>query len=202
MAEVFQRLFSRIDLQVESLNVQAARGPVRPPKRTQFSLLIRHFIERFFSHETASADGDAKTRMVQIACATGLPGLLVAVYLWPVYHPFPNLPPGSDGAPPSYWLQVNHHFFFVLYSFVAMGIVTVFEWDLFFPDLLDIFVLGTLPVRESGVFRARVAAIAMFIAGFLFDINVLAPLVLPMAVDPPNLPRFLAGHIQIGRAHV
>jgi hypothetical protein len=195
MPEAFQRLLSHREFQVESLNVQAARGPVHPPERSQFSHLLRHFIERFFNHETASPDGDAKTRMVQIACATGLPGLMVAVYLWPVYHPFKGWPPGSDGSLPSYWLQVSHHFFFVVYSFVAMGIVTVFEWDLFFPDQLDIFVLGPLPVAARRMFLARVAAISVFIAGFLFDTNFLAPCVLPAATDPPNLVRFLAGHL-------
>jgi hypothetical protein len=98
-------------------------------------------------------------------------------------------------VPVPYWAQVNHHFFFVLYSFVAMGIVTVFEWDLFFPDLLDIFVLGTLPLAGQRIFLARVGAIAVLIVGFLFDANFLAPVVLPMATDPPNLVRFVAGHI-------
>jgi hypothetical protein len=144
-------------------------------------LLVRHFLERFFNHETASPDGDAKARLVLIAIATGIPGYIVALYLWPVYHPFRGWPLDhpSDGGPPPYWLQVNHHFFFVLYSFVSMGIITVFEWDLFFPDLLDIFVLTTLPIRDRRLFLARVTAIAIFIVGFLFNANVLAPLVLP-----------------------
>jgi hypothetical protein len=122
---------------------------------------------------------------------------MVALYLYPVYHPFIGWPPGRplNADPPPYWLQVNHHFFFVLYSFVAMGIVTVFEWDLFFPDLLDIFVLTTLPIHDRKLFEARVTAIAIFIAGFLFDANFLAPLVMPAAFDPPNLPRLLAGHV-------
>jgi hypothetical protein len=90
---------------------------------------------------------------------------------------------------------VNHHLFFVLYSFVAMGIATLFEWDLFFPDLLDVVVLTTLPVVNRRLFLARVAAIAILVGGFLFDANILAPLVLPSAIDPPNIARFLAGHL-------
>ena len=39
------------------------------------------------------------------------------------------------------------------------------------------------------------AAIAILICGFFFDANFLAPLVLPAATDPPDLPRFLAGHL-------
>jgi hypothetical protein len=196
MGETFQRLLTMSDAQPLSMSEQAALGAVRTPRRSQTSQLIRHFLERFFSHETASADGDAKTRLVQIAFAAGLPGLMVAVYLWPVYHPFLGWPPGQpSGAPPAYWLQVNHHFFFVLFSFVAVGIITVFEWDMFFPDLLDMWVLKTLPIAEMRVFIARVAAISIFIVGFVFDANILATLVLPLATDPPNLTRFLVAHV-------
>ena len=197
MSEDFQRLFTMSETEILPLNAQAALGPVRPPERSQFRISCVTILERFFNHETASPDGDAKTRLVLIAFAAGLPGLMVAIYLWPVYHPFRGWPPGhpSNGGPPPYWLQVNHHFFFVVYSFVAMGIVTVFEWDLFFPDLLDILVLDRIAHSRSPRFScARVSAIAIFIAGFLFDANIFALLVLPEAIDPPSLLRFLAGH--------
>ncbi len=199
MPEAFQRLFHRDDFAaVQSLNVQAALGPVYQPERSQFSHLVRHFLERFFNHETTSSTGDGKTRMVQIACAAALPGLAVAMYLWPVYHPVIIYPPRHNGlvpGPPPYWVQVNHHFFFVMYSFVVMGLATLFEWDLFFPDLLDVFVLGTLPIAPTRVFVARLAAIAIFIAGFLFDANFLAPLVLVPATDPPDVAGLLMGHV-------
>ena len=196
MGDGFQRLIVDAPPAVLSLNVQAAMGPAREPKRSQLELLVRHFLERFFNHETASADGDGKTRLVQLAFAAGLPGLMVAVFLWPVYHPFKGWPPGSTRiGPPPYWLQVNHHFFFVIYSFVVMGLVTVFEWDLFFPDLLDIQVMGTLPVRPRRVFMGRVAAIGLLIGAFLFDANFLAPIVLPMSTDPPSLMRLETGHV-------
>src|SRR5579871_3625518 len=107
MADAFQRLLIRPEPEALSLNAQAALGPVRAPKRSQFAHLLRHFLERFFNHETASPDGDAKTRMVQIACAAGLPGLVVAIYLWPIYHPIPGWPPGThNSGPPTYWIQV------------------------------------------------------------------------------------------------
>ncbi len=171
-------------------------GPVREPQRSQFVLLMRHFLERFFNHETASPYGDGKTRLVLLAFAAGVPGFMVAVWLWPVYHRFRGWPPGSTQVgPPPYWVQVNHHFFFVLYSFVVMGLITVFEWDLFFPDLLDVVVLGTLPLVQRRVFFGRAAAIAIFIGGFLFDANFLAPGILPAATDPPHIVGFLAGHV-------
>jgi len=196
MSEPFQRLLTLSGPDALSLGEQAALGPVRAPERSQISHLVRHFLERFFNHETASPDGDAKGRLVLIALTTGLPPFMVALYLWPVYHPFIGWPPGhAPAGPPLYWTQVNHHLFFAVYSFVAMGLITVFEWDLFFPDLLDVFVLGALPVAARRVFLARAGAVAIFIFGFLFDANVLAPLVLPLATDPPNLLRFVAGNV-------
>jgi hypothetical protein len=197
MSEFIQRIFQRPqESPAMSLNTQAALGAVRQPERSQVAHLVRHFLERFFNHETASPDGNAKTRMVLIACTAGLPGFVVALYLWPVYHPLVlrSTHPGALPGRPPYWVQVNHHFFFVTYALVAMGLAIVYEWDLFFPDLLDVLVLGTLPISRGRMFLARVAAIAILTLGFLFDANILAPITLVPATDPPNVIRFLAGH--------
>ncbi|HZC43065.1 MAG TPA: hypothetical protein VE195_02760, partial [Acidobacteriaceae bacterium] len=155
-----------------SLEVQARMGPVAVPKRGQFALLVRHFLDRFFDNETTSGDGDGKTRLIQVACATGIPGFVVAMYLWPLYHPL-------FGPKRSYWGAVSDHYLYVLYSLVVMGIITVFEWDLFFPNLLDIFVLSNLPIKNRNLFLARVVAVAIFVIGFLFDANILATLAMP-----------------------
>lgn len=197
MRETFQQLLMMAGPEIRALNEQAALGEVSAPERSQFSHLLRHFLERFFRNDTASRTGDAKTRLVQIAFAAGLPPMIVAMYLWPVYHPVIQFRRSYAFTPPPvpYWVQVNHHFFFVMYSFVALGLVTVFEWDLFFPDLLDLFVLTTLPVPARRLFSARVCSIAILIGGFLVDTNLLAPLVLPMATDPPELMRFVGAHV-------
>jgi hypothetical protein len=189
MPEFTQRLFSAAE--PLALNAQAALGPPRAPERGQFSLLVRHFLERFFNHETASPDGDARARMVLIACATALPPFIVALYLWPIYHPFIH----GTLKPVPYWVQVNHRFFFVVYSFVALGIVTVFEWDLFFPDLLDIFVLTTLPIENRKLFFARAAAIGILLAGFLLDASLLSTLMLPISIEPHSMSRYFAAHV-------
>src|SRR5580692_7320003 len=109
MRESLQRLFMMSTPEVLPLKAQAERGPAQEPERSQFSHLVRHFLARFFNHETASPDGDAKTRLVLIAVATGLPGFVVALYLWPIYHPFMETKPGQAmdwPSPPPYWVQV------------------------------------------------------------------------------------------------
>ena len=181
--------------QVRSLEVLARAADTEPREEpTQFRVLVGHFLARFFTSEMASTEGDAKTRLVQAACALGIPGLIVVMYLYPVYH----LPRGHVGkywGPRPYWSQAGDHYFYVVYSLVALGLVTIFEWDLLFPDLLDMFVMGHLPVRNTRVFAARVAAIALLMGAALFDVNFLAPVVLPAATDPPHLFRFWAAHL-------
>ena len=172
---------------VLSLEVQARMASPETEEPVQFRLLVRHFLERFFNNEMASANGEGKSRLVQVACAVGLPGLIMALYLYPMYH----LPRGHR----PYWAQVSDHYFYVVYSLVALGVVTVFEWDFFFPDLLDVLVLTILPIVDRKLFLARIAAIGIFVGGFLFDSNFLAPLVLPAATDPPALIRFLTAHV-------
>ncbi|HUB19573.1 MAG TPA: hypothetical protein VL990_13115 [Acidobacteriaceae bacterium] len=181
--------------EVLSLEVLARGKPAEPEQEpTQFRVLVRHFLDRFFTSEMASSDGDAKTRLVQAACALALPGMIVAMYLYPLYH----LPRGRVGrywGPRPYWSQAGDHYFYVLFSLVAMGLVTIFEWDLLFPDLLDVFVLSVLPARNSRMLAARVTAIFILMGAALVDSNFLAPIVLPAATDPPHLFRFWAAHL-------
>jgi hypothetical protein len=181
------RVFATPAEPVLSLEVQAKMPRTNPEEPIQFRVLVQHFLERFFNNEMASSDDGGKSRFIQVACAIGFPGFVMALYLYPMYH----LPRGHR----PYWAQVSDHYFYVVYSLVALGVVTIFEWDFFFPDLLDVFVLSTLPIKDHGLFRARIAAVALFVVGFLFDSNFLAPLVLPAATEPPNLARLLAAHV-------
>ena len=173
--------------EVLSLEVLARSAPEEAEQPTQFRVLVRHFLDRFFTNELASAEGDAKTRLVQAACAIGIPGFVVALYLYTPYHMPHQVRP--------YWAQVGDHYFYVLYSMVAMGVVTIFEWDLLFPDLLDVFVLSPLPMRNGRMLGARVTAIFILMGAALFDSSFLAPIVLPAAADPPHLLRFWAAHL-------
>jgi hypothetical protein len=173
---------------VLSLEVLARTDTIQPEQPTQFTTLVRHFLDRFFNSEMASAEGDGKTSILQAACAIGIPPFVLSLYLYPAYHP-----PFHQVRP--YWAQAGDHCFYVVWSLVAMALVTIFEWDLLFPDLLDVLVLSSLPVDPARFFRARVTAIFILIAVALFDANIFAIVVLPAATDPPHLFRFLAAHL-------
>src|SRR5271154_3192487 len=158
------RVLSAPEHPVLSLAVQASIYTDEQPQRTQFQVLLRHFLYRFFNNEATADDGQTKARVLQIAYAIAVPGVCVALYLFPPYH-FPG------GRP--FWSQVSDHYFYVMYSFVAIGAVTIFVWDLFFPDVLDVFVLGTLSIESRTFFAARVAAGGLFLGIFLLGTNVL-----------------------------
>jgi hypothetical protein len=171
---------------VLSLGVQATMAR-NDREQGQFEVLVRHLLDRFFNNELMSTDGET-TRAVQAGYMIALPGLLVALFLFASYHL-----PGADRR--GFWPQVSDHYFYVMYSMVVMGVVTVYEWDLLFPDLLEVFVLSVLPIRERRLFLARVLALGIFLAQVLVGTNFLGALFLPLVADLPSFWTHLFAHI-------
>src|SRR5580704_1725759 len=179
-------IFTPPEFPVLSLEVQAQMPAVDPPERSQFQLLVRHFLERFFNNEMVSADGDSKARLLQVVYTMALPGMVVALFLFPLYHAPLERP---------FWSQVSDHYFYVLYSFVAVGTVSIFAWDLLFPDLLDLFVLSPLPIVGARQFRSRIVAAVVFLGLFLLGCNALGAIFYPLLSESPGLARHLLAHV-------
>ena len=118
------RILAPPEFPVLSLGVQAQMPVALAQERSQFNLLVRHFLERFFNNDMVSADGDSKARLLQVVYAMALPGMVVALFLFPLYHAPVERP---------FWSQVSDHYFYVLYSFVAVGIVSIFCLGLIVP---------------------------------------------------------------------
>ena len=180
------RIFAPPEFPVLSLEVQAHLPVVEAQEQTQFRLLVRHFLERFFNNDMVSADGETKARLLQAAYAIALPGIVVALFLAPLYHAPLERP---------FWSQVSDHYFYVLYSFVAVGVVTIFSWDLLFPDLLDLFVLSPLPIAGSRLFRSRIVAAVLFLGLFLVASSAPGVIFYPMLSDPSGLARHVLAHL-------
>jgi hypothetical protein len=179
------RVFAEPEHAVMSLEVQAAIAPAPPKKRSQFELLVRHFVDALLNNEMVSSDGEARSYLLQIAYAIALPCVVVALYLFVPYH--------APGGRP-YWSQAGDRYFYVVYSMVAIGAVTVFEWDLFFPGLVDIFVLSSLPVSRLKLFQARIASVGIFLGAAVVGLNLLGTIFFPASADMPSLARHLLAH--------
>jgi hypothetical protein len=181
-------LFATTEHPVLSLSVRAklvATGRMQ----SQFEVLLRHLLYRFFHNEIFTSEDDETKRIILIGYAVALPALVVALFLFPAYHTFPPNP-----HPRPFWAQASDHYFYVMYSFVIMGSATIYEWDLLFPDLLDVHVLSILPIAARRLFFARVFALTIFFGLVLLGTGILGILFLPAIAELPNAARHLLAH--------
>ena len=130
-------------------------------------VLVNHFFRRFFDNDTIQVEGDTQTTVVRALSMTAVPGLMVA--FWSQSHA-PHRPPAE---------LVKQHYFFVLLSFVVMGIVALFELEMLFPDRLDFLVLSPLSLKPRQVLSAKGAALLIFVGMFLGATNLFGELILP-----------------------
>src|ERR1700679_2786903 len=99
--------FQLPDHVVLSLEVQA-HLPNNKRAQSRFEVLVRHIFEPFLNNELMSSDGESK-RAIMLAYAIAWFGLIVALFLFPVYH---------QPIRRSFWLQVGDHYSFVMYAMV------------------------------------------------------------------------------------
>jgi hypothetical protein len=189
MHSVFQ-IFSPPEHPVLSLEVQARMAPKEIVCVDSSVALMRHFFDRFFDNPLTSGDGGNGVRIIQVLCFIATPGMMFALSLIPSYFIFP-----PNTAPRGYWPRVSDHYFYVMYASIAMGAATVFEWDLLFPDLIDVLVLTPLPIPKRKLFTAKIAALGLFVALFLLASGVLGTVFLPLIADEPSVLRHFLTHI-------
>jgi hypothetical protein len=135
-------------------------------------ILTEHFFRRFFDNDTIQVDGDTLTTVVRAVSIVAVPGLMIAFWLQLGY------PPKPLQRPP--WLVIEDHYFFVMFSFVVMGAVSIFEWEMLFPDRLDFLVLSPLPLKAMQMLAAKAVALIGFLAIFLVSCNFFGTVILPL----------------------
>lgn len=131
------------------------------------AVLAGHFFRRFFDNDTVQVDGDTLTTVVRALAVVAAPGLMVAFFLQTQY-PRARL-----------WVAIEDRYFFVLFSFVVMGLVSIFEWEMLFPDRLDFLVLTPLSLKPMQMLAAKAVALAGFLVLFLLGSNLFGTMLLP-----------------------
>jgi hypothetical protein len=121
-----------------------------------FRVLVQHFFRRFFDNDTVQVEGDTQTTVVRAIAVVTVPGMMCAFFL---QNSYPRKDP---------WLAMGDQYFFVLLSFLVMAAVSIFEWEMLFPDRLDFLVLSTLPIKAVQMLAAKASALLGFLALFLF----------------------------------
>ena len=141
------------------------RQRAREERPRPFGVLVRHFFGRFFDTESLSPQGDPQASMSQTLGVLAAPSAFFVL----VFRPLTLVG----------WSLVWVRYIFLLFSMIVMGFIMVFEWDALFPDRRDYQILTPLPLRLPTVFLAKVAALGIFLAVFLLDINFLGVLLWP-----------------------
>ncbi len=131
-------------------------------------MLTGHFFRRFFDNDTVQVEGDTVTTAVRAVAAVAMPGVTVAFFL---QNQYPSRP---------LWGRLADQLFFVVLSFCVMGLVTILEWEMLFPDRMDFLILGPLPIRAREMLGAKAAALAGFVGLLLVGTNGLSGLMYPM----------------------
>ena len=175
MLSLRSSFFDRKPFQVLSLSVQAAAAP-SSRRPSPFEVLVRHLLDRMLHNEALGED--AASRVAQLAYAVALPGMLIALFLFPAYHGLPPHP-----LERSFWSQAADHLFFVTYSLVIVGLAMVFQWNALFPDVLDLYILSSLPLTRARLLLGRVAAMAIFLGLLHLGTSGLGSIFLPAVAD-------------------
>jgi hypothetical protein len=142
--------------------------------------LVSHFFRRFFDNDTVQVEGDTLTTIVRALAIVMVPGMRAAFFL---QNRYPTTP----------WLAMHDQYFFVLTSFVVMGAVSIFEWEMLFPDRLDFLVLSPLSVKPLQMLAAKATALIAFLSLFLIACNIFGIVMLP-AVSKGDFFRQIYAH--------
>ena len=136
-------------------------------KRSVTRMLVDHFFRRFFDNDTIQVDGDTLTTVVRAISIVAVPGPMIAFFMQNQYPARPL------------WGAIEDHYLFVLISFVVMGVVSIFEWEMLFPDRLDFLILSPLSLKPMQMLAAKAAALIVFLALFLVGCSLFGTVMLP-----------------------
>ncbi len=138
-----------------------------------FQVLIRHFFGRFFDNELVSPEGEMHSSIGKIIALLASPGM-ICMWMLPKYT-FLSVQPHRVFEAGS----LSDKLFFLTFSMVVMGFVTVLEWDALFPDRRDFTILVPLPIRLSAIFAAKIVSLCAFVLLFFAATNAISMLLYP-----------------------
>jgi hypothetical protein len=153
----------------------------------QLGILTRHFFQRLFRNDIVDFADQMKARLIAVL------SVLAALIGWSSYFLVFFKYEFSPDVNTS-WQDKNYVFLLVM---ILFGIVTLFEWEMLFPDRRDFVNLTPLPVRLRTVFAAKLASFAAFVALFSAAMNSLSAVAfaLFLAQWRSNSVVFLVRHI-------
>jgi hypothetical protein len=137
--------------------------------------LTRLFLQRFIENDLIAPDADHVQVLSTTAAAVVSSGAFVSVLISVKYllQVFPS--PDATAA-----MALDDHFLYCAWSMLIMAIVALVEWDSLGFDARDSAILGVLPVSRAAFVRAKLAAVAVFVAVFLAALIAIPAIIHPL----------------------
>lgn len=126
----------------------------------QFLVLTNHFFRRLFINDVVSFEEEMKGKIIGIIAILAVFCAHISNVALFKYQLFRD--EGMSWVEKCYVLS----FFMVL-----MGLITVLEWDVIFPDARDFSNLITLPIKVKTFFTAKFASLCLFVSLFALGMN-------------------------------
>ncbi len=131
----------------------------------QFMILTRHFFLRLFRNDLVDFEDQMKERVIGIlAILAVFSGLLADVGLEKyIYTP-------DQGQS---WIE---KLYIITFFMLIMGLVSILEWEVIYPDRRDLNNLCPLPLKPRTFLAAKFASLITFVGLFALSLNLLSSL--------------------------
>jgi hypothetical protein len=127
--------------------------------REQLDPLTRAFLVRFFESEITTGTDDLKRSFFWLLAALAIPGMFIP---WIMAFEW-QLLARIEGGEAVRIASRAEKTFYLGYSMIASGVVTLIAWSSLLPDRRDTLILGALPVQPRMVVMAKIAALAAYV---------------------------------------
>ena len=125
----------------------------------QMAPLARAFLLRFFESEITSGTDDLKQFFFWLLAALAIPGLFIP---WMMAFEW-QLLALIDGSEAVRIASRAEKTFYLGFSTIASGVLTIIAWSSLLPDRRDTLILGALPVKPRTIVTAKLLALGGYV---------------------------------------
>jgi len=129
-------------------------------RTSPFPILVRHFFLRLFNNDFIAFEDQMKEKTISFLALVAILSAHIANSVLMKYMFVPD-----EGIS---WVEKCY---FISFAMLLLGFITVFEWDILFPDARDFDNLLTLPVKLKMIFASKFTSLCLFIGLFVLGSN-------------------------------
>ncbi len=161
--------------------ISRARSGVARVLRQPFPRLVAHFTAVIVQSGQDSGASELNLSFGALLAILAVPGGFMSILLFDKYSSllaWMRRRPMMDALV----ISLPDKYFFIVFSMVITGIVTVIKWDRILPGRQDYANLAPLPLPSRNILIANLAAIVLLASIFAVDVNAASAVLFPFVV--------------------